>query len=166
MADTENELESLFRDVFDLFAEDPASPLRGLMSPSTRSRGKISRVTFNAALKPIWSFLGDADAEYVYEALSNYLRSWTAHLKENGLQGNITNSTLLRGIMLFFPTAAEKVSDKFGSKFTSDNFKNVLKPVFIKISKSTLKRPGGSPTLLAENFKKAIQSSFSLGRAG
>ena len=165
MADTENELESLFRDVFDLFADDPDSPLRGLMSPSTRSRGKISRVTFNAALKPIWLFLGDADADYVYDALSAYLHAWTSYLSDQGLQENITNSTLLRGIMLFFPTAAEKVADKFGRRFSTDNFRIVLRPVFQRISKATLKRPGGSPTVLADNFKKAIQANFSLGRS-
>ena len=53
LAETETEVESLSRDVFDLFSEKEDSPLRGLMSPSSRSRGKLSRVTFNTALKPI-----------------------------------------------------------------------------------------------------------------
>src|ERR1700733_6377195 len=55
MAETETEVESLARDVFDLFANREDSPLRGLMSPSSKARGKLSRVTFNTALKPIFS---------------------------------------------------------------------------------------------------------------
>ncbi len=161
MADTETDLEALFHDVFDLFSEESKSPLRGLMSSSTRSAGKISRVTFNAALKPIWLFLGDADAEDVFEALSGYLRVWVDHLKKNDV--SITNSTLLRGIMLFFPAVAEKVADKFGKKFTTDNFLTVLRPMLARVNKATLRRPGGSPTTLAEIFKKAMHSGFTLG---
>src|SRR5271168_4184915 len=70
MADTETDVEALLRQVFDLFMKDKDSPLIGLMSPSTRSRGKISRVTFNTALRPIWNTFSGNPAEFVFEALS------------------------------------------------------------------------------------------------
>lgn len=76
MAETETDVEALLRDVFDLFAKDKDSPLLGLMSPSTRSRGKISRVTFNTALRPIWNAFAGNPAEFVYQALSSYLHVW------------------------------------------------------------------------------------------
>jgi len=45
LADTESGSEALYRDVFDLFDKDPNSPLFGLMSPTEKKKGKISRVT-------------------------------------------------------------------------------------------------------------------------
>lgn len=53
LADYETDQERLLTAVFDNFAENSDSPLIGLMSPATRSSGKISRATFNTALKEV-----------------------------------------------------------------------------------------------------------------
>ena len=69
LAETESDTEALLRDVFDSFDKDPASPLLGLMSPSERKKGKISRVTFNRALKSIYdSFAGGGELERIVVA--------------------------------------------------------------------------------------------------
>jgi len=164
MADTETDVEALLRQVFDLFMKDKDSPLIGLMSPSTRSRGKISRVTFNTALRPIWNTFSGNPAEFVFEALSAYLHVWRPLLRKNNAEGNLTNPTLFRAIMLLFPAAAERVSDRHGEQYTVQYFSEVLDPVFSRIRKSDLKRPGGSPVALHEAFKKAMESGFSIGR--
>jgi DGQHR domain-containing protein len=118
MAENETDVESLLRDVFDLFAKDNDSPLLGLMSPSARSRGKLSRVTFNTALRPIWNTFAGNEADFVYDALSAYLHAWLPALRKNDAEGNITNPTLFRAIMLLFPAAAERVSDRHGEEYT------------------------------------------------
>src|SRR5262249_2016220 len=46
LADRENDRDVLLRETFDLFANDSASTLLGLMSASSRQSNKISRVTF------------------------------------------------------------------------------------------------------------------------
>ena len=53
LSETETEAEALLHNVFDLFCAREDSALKGLLSPSERRKGMISRVTFNAALKSI-----------------------------------------------------------------------------------------------------------------
>jgi len=91
LADTESGSEALYRDVFDLFDKDPNSPLFGLMSPTEKKKGKISRVTFNNALKSVGDSFSGSDATYVYEVLSSYLHACIAGLREYDLKENITN---------------------------------------------------------------------------
>ena len=70
MAETESNSEALMRDVFDAFDKRSESPLFGVMSPFERRKGKISRVTFNNAIKPIYDSFAGAEPDYVYEVLS------------------------------------------------------------------------------------------------
>ena len=81
LAETETNQEALFRDVFDLFEREPDSPLLGLLSPSEKQTGKISRVTFNAALKAIWETFVGSDARHVYDVLSAYLHACISGLR-------------------------------------------------------------------------------------
>jgi DGQHR domain-containing protein len=164
MAETETDVEALLRDVFDQFVKEKDSPLLGLVSPSTRSRGKISRVTFNTALRPIWNSFAGNPATFVYSALSAYLHTWLPILRKHDASRNITNPTLFRAIMLLFPNAAERVSDRFGEEFNAKNFSEVLDHFFSRIKKADLLRPGGSPVSLYETFKKALESGFAIGR--
>ncbi|MGE8610169.1 MAG: DGQHR domain-containing protein, partial [Acinetobacter baumannii] len=71
-AEYENSEEQLFREIFDLMADDPSSPLFGRLSPSKRTKNKISRVTFNAALKSIYPALSSKRPDEVQEILSDY----------------------------------------------------------------------------------------------
>jgi len=162
LAETETEVESLARDVFDFFADKHDSPLRGLMSPSSKARGKLSRVTFNTALKPIFSTFGESDADFVYDTLRNYMIVWTSHLKILDEDLEVTSSTLFRAIMLLFPSIAERVADRFGNKYTKENFEAVMAPFFQRIKKSDLRHPGNSPVALNEKFKQALQSGFAI----
>lgn len=81
LADSETDAESMLRDIFDLFSKQPSSPLFGLMSPAERKRGKISRVTFNAALKPVWNTFVGTNSKYAYKVLAAYLHSCLAGLR-------------------------------------------------------------------------------------
>src|SRR5258708_7331250 len=164
LAETETNEESLLRDVFDLFHRKSDSPLLGLLSPARRVRKKISRVTFNAALNAIWRAFAEADAEYIYQVLGNYLHAWMAGLRRHDATDNITNPTLFRAIVLLFPTVAERVSDRYQSSYTTDHFSEILEPFFSRIRKTNLKNPGPSPFALSETFRTVLQSGFSLSR--
>src|SRR5258708_20070034 len=121
LAETETDEEALLRDVFDLFHRKSDSPLLGLLSPAPPLRKNISQLTFHAALNAIWRAFAEADAEYIYQVLGNYLHAWMAGLRRHDATDNITNPTLFRAIVLLFPTVAERVSDRYQSSYTTDH---------------------------------------------
>jgi len=164
LANSEKQEAALMHDVFDRLNSSPDSPLLGLMSPSHKARGKISRVTFNAALSPISAFLGDADADFVYAVLSAYLHVWLGVLRENDAEKNVTNSTLFRGIVLLLPRIADRVTNRYGEDFTRDKFEDAMRPMFdrAKQKKQKLQNPGNSPTAIHDYFKDALDQSFTL----
>jgi hypothetical protein len=132
LADTESDTEAMFRDVFDAFDTDTKSPLLGLLSASERKRGKISRVTFNSALKAIDSTFEGSEADEVYAVLSAYIQACKAGLRQHGLENSITNPTLFRAVMLLFPSVAERVSDRH-QEFSVTNFDEIVGPFFARL---------------------------------
>ena len=164
LAQTETNEEATLKDIFDSFDKESGSPLLGLMSSAERKKGKISRVTFNAAMKPIFNTFDGSAPKYVYEVLGAYVQAWLSGLRTQNLQDKITNPTLFRAIMLLFPVVAEKVSDRYGDEFTADNFVEVLRPVFSRTRTATLQSPGNSPSLVFDQLRRQLESGFSLGR--
>lgn len=163
LAQTETDVEAVLRAVYDLFDKETSSPLFGLMTPSEKTSGKLSRVTFNAALKAVFSAFGDSDSRRVYDVLRHYLQVWLTGLAASiGSSKVITNPTLFRAIMLLFPFVAGRVSDRFGQQYTVDNFDAVLRPLFIKLKKSDLQKPGASHITLCETFRRRLESGFSI----
>jgi DGQHR domain-containing protein len=165
MAETESNSEALMRDVFDAFEKRSDSPLFGLMSPFERKKGKISRVTFNGAIKPIYDLFAAAGPETVYEVLSAYLQSCLAGLREHEVQNMITNPTLFKALMLLFPTVAERVNDRHPNEFTTAHFDEILKPMFQRARKGTLASPGKSAASLVEGFRKGLKTGFIISGA-
>jgi hypothetical protein len=162
LAETESDLEALFHDVFDHFNTDQKSPLFGRMSPAARSRGKISRVTFNAALKAIDHTFSDSDPDRVYHALSSYLQACVSGLRSHDAEANITNPTLFRALVLLFPTIAERVADRHGGEFSPANFDEIVGPLFRRMKRADLQRPGQSHQRLHEVFRKTLRTGFTL----
>jgi DGQHR domain-containing protein len=162
MAETESNSEALMRDVFDGFDKRTDSPLFGLMSPFERKKGKISRVTFNNAIKPIYESFGEVGPEVVYDVLSSYLHSCVSGLRENNLSSMITNPTLFKALMLLFPTVAERVNDRHPGEYTIANFESILKPMFHRMKKSVLSNPGKSAASLLDAFRKGLQTGFTI----
>jgi DGQHR domain-containing protein len=164
LAESETDVEALLRTVFDHFASESESALIGLLSPSERRRGRISRVTFNVALKAIWHAFSGSDADDVFKALNAYLHVWLAGLRQYDAESHITNPTLFRAIMLLFPAVGERVADRNEGEYTAENFSDVLRPFFERVRKSDFQRLGASPIALHDVFRKYLQSGFSIGR--
>jgi DGQHR domain-containing protein len=162
LAETESDLDALFHDVFDHFNTDQKSPLFGRMSPAARSRGKISRVTFNAALKAIDHTFSESDPERVYSALSSYLQACVSGLRSHDAEANITNPTLFRALVLLFPTIAEPVADRHGGEFSPANFDEIVGPLFRRMKRAGLQLPGQSHQRLHETFRKTLRTGFTL----
>jgi DGQHR domain-containing protein len=164
LAETETDIEAMLHDVFDLFNKEPKSPLLGLLSPVEKKRGKITRVTFNAAVKAIWDSLAEGDVEDIYEALGAYLHACLSGLRARKAQDRITNPAVFRAILLLFPTVAARVVDRHGPKFTTANFSQIVSPFVARIKKADLSNPGTSHLALHDKLRKALSSGFSIGR--
>lgn len=163
MAENESDSEALMRDVFDKFHTEADSPLFGMMSPFERKKGKISRVSFNGALKPVLDTFVGATTEYVYQVLAAYFHSCLAGLRHNDVAEFIANPTMFKALVSLFPTIAEKVADRHGSQFTASNFDEVLAPMFERVRRSDLANPGKSPAALVDTMKKGLRTGFTIG---
>jgi DGQHR domain-containing protein len=162
LADYENDTEQLLGELFDLFVERTDSPLLGLMSPSARSGGKLSRVTFNAGVKPLIGAFKENESRTVFDALRAYLSAFTTAAGASEMAPNITNPTIFRGVMLLFPDVAQRVKDRFGSAYTEVNFFEVLEPMFTRLKASAFKNPGNSIKEMHSTLVKALKEDFTL----
>jgi DGQHR domain-containing protein len=161
IAEYESDAEKLFGEVFDLFEENAGSPLFGLMSPASRAAGKISRVTFNAALKPILSVFENAEGDHVYRVLEAYVRAFVEGCDRLEARKAIVNPTVFRAMMHLFPEVGGRVKDRYRD-YTTDNFSAVLSPIFHRLKNSDLLKPSKSHIELFEAFSKALRQSFTL----
>lgn len=85
LAEYDSEIDGFCREIFDYFNERPDSALLGAMSQSARIKGKISRVTFNSAIKLIYGVFGDKDSIEVYEYLNNYFKAIMRGFEKKGI---------------------------------------------------------------------------------
>lgn len=160
-AEYENTEEQLFREVFDSLNSDPASPLFDQLSPSKRKKGKISRVTFNAALKSIYPAISSREASEIHDILSEYLASVRDQIIRHGGDGSILmNSVTFRAIVAFFIQAARRVKDRFGPEYTIENFDIVLAPLFDSIQLSKIS--GSSQSKISEYLDRHFKGEFQL----
>lgn len=162
LSESESAAEALLHNVFDLFANAPDSVLAGLLSPSERRKGKISRVTFNSAMKSIDGCFVDAEAADVYRVLNTYLQACANGLAIHGVAGNIVNPALFKALVLLFANVAERVADRHGGKYTLHNFEDVLGPFFRRLKKNELPKPGTGHLALYESYRKTLSAGFSL----
>ncbi len=165
LAEYQDDLETLIGEVFDLFETEPTSSLRGLLSGSKRQKGKISRVTFNAALKSILKSLEDADAEQIFQVLAPYIEAFQRGCQKKGVERALTNPVLFRATVMLFPEVAQKVNDRYGPNFNKANFAEVLEPLFLKITTNQLKRPGNSVKNSHKALSSALHSEFKIRNA-
>ncbi len=158
LAEYRNDVETRLGDIFDLFATDPTSPLLGSMSPSKRKKSSISRVTFNAAVKPILSLFADASTTDVYRVLAAFFTAFLAKSGDRKLELDLTQPVAFRAILLAFPEIAQRVRDRYGTKYSADNFADVIDALLGNVKASAVKNVGTSVTAYAKVFTDALKS--------
>ena len=156
LAEYEGEGEAFCREIFDLFSNRSDSILLGMMSPSEKKAGKVSRVTFNAAIKPIYGIFGDRDSEEIFEFLNAYLKAMSNGLKKKNIN-SIVKPTIFKAVMQFFPTAARLVD----GCYTVERFSEALAPLFDTITASKVTK-NNSNKAICTYFNECLNRGFTL----
>lgn len=136
LAQYENNSERITMKVFDLFNEQTDSPLLGLLSSASKSSIKLTRVNFNAALKPLLSMFPGKEPQEIYEILRSYLDAFIVCLSKLEAENTIIKPIVFRASMQFFKDVVRRVKDRYGSDYSVDNFLEVLSPVFYEAKES------------------------------
>lgn len=160
IAGYESEVEQKIGEIFDLFNTSSDSPLLGKMSAFEKSSGKISRVTFNTALKPLLPMFKSSSTPKIYSALSSYISAFMQGCRAANIQDAIADPQVFRAAMRLFSDVAPRVSDRHGT-YTTDGFADVIKPIFPGL-KRALRQPGTGSTELYETFSKQVKRAFQL----
>jgi len=160
LAERESDKETLLREIFDLFNEDPNSSLLGLMSASARQRNKISRVTFNLAFKPALTVFNAPEPKNVFAITNAYVGAFHDALHQAGLQEKLISPMIFRAIMDTFPEVAQISAAQHGKEFTKSKFSTVINPIITQLSASKLERSGKSVKDLSAMFSRFIKNEL------
>lgn len=163
LADAESDEEALLRELFDVFGNDTDSPLLGLTSPASKRSGKLTRVTFNAAVRPALSTFSTSTTSTIYPALKGYLKAFYRGLASVDARDALVNPTVFRAIFEIFPDVAQRVVDRSGTSFSETNFSDVLRPLFERVRVSRFQTPPKSHKDLATEMHKALRAGFQIG---
>ena len=162
LAQRENDRDILLRETFDLFANESSSTLVGLMAPSTRQSNKISRVTFNLAMKSALSVFNSPASENVYQITNAYLAAFSDVLGKLGLSGRLTSPTVFRAIMDTFPEVARISAAQHGKSFNKTKFASVISPIADQLTAAKFERAATSVKTLSDLFAGLIKKDFSI----
>lgn len=163
LAEYENDQEEFLRELFDIFQSDASSCLYGKLSPASKSKGKLTRSTFNTAVKPLIKIFGGKSESEVFSILNNYFVSFDeAILLEHDMQHQMFNTTFFKAVCSFFPIAAAKVKDRFGAIYDVDNFYHFLEKVGSTIKASKLKVTGAAYKPLVKTLDECLKEEFEL----
>jgi DGQHR domain-containing protein len=161
LANSESDIETRLGQVFDLFEKHPRSALLGLMSSTKKASGKIDRVTFNAGLRPHLAIFDQRDVGYIFSVWNAYFHAVMSGLRHKNVAVAISKKTTFRAFCEIFPDVVQRVQDKFGSKYSADNFSIVTKPIFA-LKSTYFGHPPTAILDMAETMKKQMRSILSL----
>lgn len=127
VAEQENASEARLRALFDRLNHDQDSPFNGRLSPAASIRGKLSRVTFNRAVKeiielPIMLQLSD---EKRYTPIGNYFRAVERKLGEPAL---LFKSVYFEAFCALFDEAT-RISYAKHQNYKLESLEDVLAPL-------------------------------------
>jgi DGQHR domain-containing protein len=162
LASIEDDQEAVLRDVFDLFDQNFDSALVGYMSPSDSSRNKISRVTFNHAVKPMLEIFPGRTAGEIYDILNAYILAVSAEVAKKTSNPVLAKPVIFRAFMGIFRFVAQRVIDRFGTNYTPANFQNIISPMFSNLPLKKLEQPGTSWVALRDYFEGRMKSKLTL----
>jgi DGQHR domain-containing protein len=162
LADIEDAADGTLREIFDKFHTEQKSALAGLTSPFESARNKITRVTFRAAVKPLLELLPSKSPDDIYQILNAYLLAVVNLISQKVGDTVIGKPVVFRALLGIFPLMAQRVSDRFSSRYTAANFGEILTPLFANMPSSRLETPGANWVKLQDYFMKRTREKMTL----
>lgn len=162
LADIESESEETLRIIFDLFANRKKSALHGYMSPAEASKSKLTRVTFNQAVKPQLSLFSGREPDEIFQILNAYLSAIRAEVEKKSDQFLLSKPVVFRAFIAMFTAVAQRMVDRYGNDYTSKNFQNIINPVFQNMQIRKLEKPGTSWSKLQDYLEARLVSKLTL----
>ncbi|TPL84084.1 DGQHR domain-containing protein [Mesorhizobium sp. B2-3-14] len=162
LADIEDESEGILREVFDSFNSDIRSSLFGMMAPYESVKNKITRVTFNSAVKPLLEIFSGRDIVDIYDILNNYLSAVRRCVDPKWDSQVVAKPVVFRALMGLFPSVAQRVLDRFSGDYSEANFFEIVSGIFAGMPKNKLDVPGTSWVALRDYFEKRLRSKLTL----
>ncbi len=162
LADIESESEELLRATFDRFNQKPRSALSGFMSPAEAAKNKITRVTFNHAMRPLLVLFPGRTDEEIYKIVNAYLIAVSSEIAKKTADPLLNKPVVFRAFMALFKSVAQRVVDKYGADYSATNFQTVVSPVFQNMQIKKLEKPGTSWAALRDYFEKRLASKLTL----
>lgn len=162
LAEIESESEEMLRDIFDYFDQDSGSVLNGFMSPSEASRNKLTRVTFNQAVKPLLPMFPGRPSYEVFVILNAYVSAVSSEISKKTTSPLLAKPVVFRAFMGLFRPVAQRVVDKFGSNYSASNFQEIVQPVFNNMQIRRLEKPGSSWSSLRDYLEDRLKSKLTL----
>ncbi len=156
LARKNEDVDEFINSLYDLFLRTPGSPLLGLLSPHRKQVGRISRVTFLAALRHIIDRFGERNEAHVYSILAPYLSAMHRRCSQAGVE--FTKPTIFRGILLAFPKLMDRLYAKYGPKLTQVQWLSELEG----IQRLRVSALSGSAIANSEVFLEATRPKFKL----
>ena len=162
LAELEDTSEATLREIFDMFTYDLTSSLKGLMAPMESERNKITRVTFNSAVKPLLELFPDRSVTEIFNILNNYLVSMAVALSKKASGPVLAKPVVFRAIIGLFPQVAQRAVDKYSGDYSSGNFSEIISPIFSNLSGKRFEQPGTSWVDLRDYLEKRMRSKLTL----
>jgi DGQHR domain-containing protein len=162
LAEIESDSEGILREIFDSFDQDMRSVMAGSMSPSESARSKITRVTFNQAVKPLLQLFPSRSSDEIFEILNAYLTAVLLEVSKKTTTPVIAKPVVFRAFMGIFRSVALRVSDRYGNVYTPAHFQEFVTLLFNNMPKSKLEIPGTSWTSLRDYLEGRLVSKVSL----
>jgi DGQHR domain-containing protein len=162
LADIESQSEGTLRDIFDMFDGDLASAMKGLMAPYETAKNKITRVTFNSAVKPLLEIFAGREPTEIYEILNNYLISVADSIRNRTNDPLLGKPVVFRAFIGLFPYIVQRVQDKYSSNYSSGNFYQIIQPIFLNLPFHRLETPGTNAVKLREYLGKRLKSKMTI----
>jgi DGQHR domain-containing protein len=161
LANSESDIEARLAQIFDLFDAHPKSALIGYTSSNKKAAGKIDRVTFNAGLRPHLASFDGREASYIFDVWNAYFHAITHGLRQKDVANSIGKKTTFRAFCELFPDIVQRVQDKFGGRYTADNFATVTKPIFA-LKSTFFTKPPSSILETADAMKRVMRSNLTV----
>lgn len=162
LAQREDQKDTLLRQTFDLFSADPASVMLGMMSASSRQHNRISRVTFNLAMKPALAVFNAPAPTTVFQITNAYLTAFKEVLEKANIDATLTAPTTFRAIFDLFPEVARISAAQHGKNFSKSKFAAIINPIGDLITRSRFERASSSVKALGDLFSSLIKKDFSI----